>query len=133
MELEPTVQALLLPIKSTLFYIIAHLAVTPFLFIWALLDHIRGRPDIIEAVRQPLNDADIVPKEIQRAYIFSDEDTIVQDWAVEAHGKEAIERGHRVTFYRFSGSQHVAHLQHDRERYHQIIQELWRTENIEMI
>jgi len=66
---------------------------------------------------------------VGRAYIYSKEDELI-DWRdVERHGEEAVERlgggGGRVRMERFEGSQHVAHLRKDGERYGRVIRELW--------
>ncbi|KAK4108607.1 hypothetical protein N656DRAFT_717859 [Canariomyces notabilis] len=63
--------------------------------------------------------------EVRRTYVYSEGDKLV-DWRdVEAHAREAEGKGFVVRRERFEGSEHVAHMRKEPERYWWVVKETW--------
>jgi len=125
LELGPSLLAFLAPFKNLFIRLIARVLLTPFFLLVAAPDRLLGRPDLLDRVRLPLNDSQFVATDVPRAYVYSKEDRLIQDWAVEEHGHHGATKGYKVTFHRFHGSLHAAHLRKDPETYKRAIGELW--------
>lgn len=81
----------------------------------------------IERIRHALNDTESVRNERGRCYIYGDADNMVHWVDVEAHAKDARQKGLAMRTERFEGSGHVAHArQGGGARYWSIIDEMWR-------
>ncbi|KAK0705494.1 hypothetical protein B0H67DRAFT_649820 [Lasiosphaeris hirsuta] len=63
--------------------------------------------------------------EVRRAYVYSEEDKLV-DWRdVERHAADAKSGGFVVRVEKFAGSAHVAHARRDEGRYWGVVRETW--------
>lgn len=62
--------------------------------------------------------------EVQRVYIYSPSDALIDYKAVEAHAAEAKSKGFSVSLERYEGSAHVAHLRKDESRYWEIVRRI---------
>jgi hypothetical protein len=92
--------------------------------VW-LVTHLTGATDVIERVRQDLNNTRLMEREARRCYIYSDADESVESKDVEDHAEDARRRGWIASTEKFVGSAHVGHLRLDSVRYWKIVQELW--------
>jgi len=64
-------------------------------------------------------------REVGRAYLYSEEDDLV-DWKdVERHAKQAEEKGFVVRREKFRGTPHVAHARLEGDRYWGVVREMW--------
>lgn len=104
-----------------LLFIISILTVGAF---W-LLSHLTGSRDVIEQVRQDLNDTRLMALGARRCYIYSDADESVEAKDVEDHVDDARRKGWVVSTEKFVGSAHVGHMRQDSARYWKIVKELW--------
>ncbi|KAF4977894.1 hypothetical protein FZEAL_5642 [Fusarium zealandicum] len=84
-----------------------------------------GRVEPQEANASRLNAAERISGETRRAYLYGDADQSVGWEDVEAHGRQAMERGGLVRMERFEGGAHVAHIRVDGERYWRVVKETW--------
>ncbi|KAK3304878.1 uncharacterized protein B0T15DRAFT_255070 [Chaetomium strumarium] len=85
----------------------------------------RGRSGPLYVVARGLNGPAARRSEVRRTYVYGPADRLV-DWRdVEAHAREAAEEGFRVRRERFDGSEHVAHVRLDGERYWRVVRETW--------
>ncbi|KAB5528039.1 hypothetical protein GE09DRAFT_975575 [Coniochaeta sp. 2T2.1] len=80
--------------------------------------------DVLAYYRERHNTPALV-REVRRTYVYSDEDATIPAWGIEAHAAQARERGFDVRLEKFEGSEHVAHMRHDPERYWRIARETW--------
>lgn len=81
----------------------------------------------IEHLRAELLDQGIFPKGMQRVYLYSKADRMV-DWRlVKQHAEEAEARGWEVEQRCFENSPHCGHVREDEEGYWNIIRSSWGT------
>ncbi|KAH7111159.1 hypothetical protein B0J13DRAFT_577002 [Dactylonectria estremocensis] len=66
-----------------------------------------------------------ISKEAVRTYIYSDVDVICSAADIEGHFQTAKGRGFCVTAELWEGSDHVAHMKFDPERYWRVVNETW--------
>ncbi|KAK9371830.1 uncharacterized protein V1513DRAFT_454345 [Lipomyces chichibuensis] len=90
-----------------------------------LKDFLTPGLDILDAVREQMNDATAAGKGARRCYIYSDADDIIGTGDVEEHAKEAQQKGWAVELVKFQGSTHVGHYKQNPERYLESIQKTW--------
>ncbi|KAK0860786.1 hypothetical protein LTS02_008238 [Friedmanniomyces endolithicus] len=76
-----------------------------------------GSPNLVEWLRRGLNDGSLFPREVPRAYLYSEVDRLVPFSAVEEHCASARNAGYKASLVRFRGSAHVAHVNEDKMRY----------------
>jgi hypothetical protein len=89
----------------------------------------RGKSGPLYVVARALNDQPARQSEVRRTYVYGPADRLV-DWRdVEAHAQEAAEQGFCVRRERFDGSEHVAHVRLDGERYWRVVRETWEGED----
>ncbi|KAK0785463.1 hypothetical protein LTR59_011030 [Friedmanniomyces endolithicus] len=74
-------------------------------------------PNLVEWLRRGLNDGSLFPREVPRAYLYSEVDRLVPFSAVEEHCASARNAGYKASLVRFRGSAHVAHVNEDKMRY----------------
>lgn len=96
-----------------------------FAFYWAA--HIPwGRPGYLDRTWLAHNDRAGNAAEVRRAYIYSEEDALVDPREVEEHAASAVRNGFVVAAVeKFVGSAHVAHVRVDEARYWRIVKETW--------
>lgn len=82
-------------------------------------------PDVLEAVRQQMNDPATPRKGTRRCYIYSEEDDIIGQEDVEEHAKDARRKGWAVELVKFQGSTHVGHFKQNPEKYIETIKRTW--------
>jgi hypothetical protein len=92
--------------------------------IW-LASQLTGAGDVVEQVRQDLNDTRLMAHGARRCYIYSDADESVKAKDVEDHVDEARRKGWVASTEKFLGSPHVGHMRFDSARYWKIVEELW--------
>lgn len=63
--------------------------------------------------------------EARRTYVYSEADRLVSWRDVERHADEAEKKGFAVRRERFDGSEHVAHMRSDPDRYWRAVRETW--------
>src|SRR3569833_205956 len=103
--------------------------VLPLVYLSLILYHLRQfpfrRPDPLKQLGLNHNDRDKNGTEVRRAYIYSEDDKLI-DWRnVEDNATDAQEKGFRVRLEKFTKSPHVAHARTDPERYWSIVKEMW--------
>ena len=81
--------------------------------------------DVLEQLREDLNDIRLMAHEARRCYFYSEADESVAAKDVEDHADEARRRGWLVSTEKFVGSGHVGHMRLDGARYWKIVDELW--------
>lgn len=86
--------------------------------------HLPGR-DILEVVREQLNESTATVKGTRRTYIYSEEDDVIGWEDVEDHARDAERKGWAVELVKFQTSTHVGHLKQDPERYREVILKTW--------
>jgi Eukaryotic protein of unknown function (DUF829) len=91
-----------------------------------LIRQLTGSEDVIERVRQDLNDTRLMVHEARRCYIYSEADESVEAKDVEDHADDARRKGWVVSTEKFVGSAHVGHMRLDSARYWKIVEELWK-------
>lgn len=64
-----------------------------------------GREDGVRWIRRVLNDGELFKR---RMYVYSKEDALVQNWAVEVHAEDAGKKGLEVMRERFEQGRHCA-------------------------
>jgi hypothetical protein len=99
--------------------------------IW-LVTHLTRATDVIEQLRQDLNDTRLMAREARRCYIYSDADETVQAEDVEDHAEDARRKGWIASTEKFVGSAHVGHMRLDSARYWKIVQELWERSSCDL-
>lgn len=87
-----------------------------------------GRPGHIERSWLVHNDRAQNRSECRRAYIYSEEDRLIDYRHVEEHAAAAAEGGYVPRMEKFSGSQHVAHARVDEQRYWGVVRGTWEGE-----
>lgn len=95
------------------------------LSIMFLAKHILSGPDILEVVREQMNDPTATKKGARRFYIYSEEDDLIGSEDVEEHAMDAEQKGWVVELVKFQGSIHVGHLKQNPERYRETIKKAW--------
>lgn len=84
------------------------------------------KPNLVERLRQGLNDKDIFSQYAPRCYLYSKADEMVRWESVKEHAKEAGELGFKdVETIRFEYSPHARHIMEDAEKYWSAVKELW--------
>lgn len=94
---------------------------------WAVHVLLR-RPGFLERTWVAHNDRGLNASERRRAYIYSEEDKLVDYRNIEEHAAVAAAGGYVPTLEKFGGSQHVAHARADEERYWNIVRAAWEDE-----
>jgi hypothetical protein len=107
-------------LKSFPLTLISTILVWLFLLTYKTIHDLFNIGNPIDELRMTLNDTTVFMPS-SRCYIYSKEDKLVEDWAVEEHASEAKRLGWDVTLERFHGSQHVAHAVKDKERYWELV------------
>ncbi|THH30710.1 hypothetical protein EUX98_g3471 [Antrodiella citrinella] len=126
--LATSLRAFTAPIK---FLPLKWLAAVPLTILWCAMvgvSKLTGKPDIIEVLRQRLNDPNILPwssAKTPRVYIYSKDDQVVPSYAVEEHIATARSQKLTVTAELFLRSAHVAHARADPDRYWSIVTNTW--------
>jgi hypothetical protein len=82
-------------------------------------------PDVLDAVREQMNDPAATVKGARRCYIYSEEDDIIGNEDVEEHASDAQRKGWAVELVKFHGSTHVGHFKQNPERYLETIEKTW--------
>lgn len=85
--------------------------------LWLVL----GRENQIARLWRALNDHSLVSPHVARTYLYSTADRVVDYEDVEFHAVLARGEGYAVTFERFDGTPHVAHVRGDPARYWDIV------------
>ncbi|KAI3393443.1 hypothetical protein diail_4279 [Diaporthe ilicicola] len=85
-----------------------------------------GRPGYLDRTWLSHNDSVRNATEVRRAYIYSEEDALVDYRHVEEHAASAVRNGFVVArLDKFVGSAHVAHVRVDESRYWGIVKDTW--------
>lgn len=84
-----------------------------------------GRMDVIQKQRQYLLDPALLGKSKDMLYIYSRSDPIIDFRFVEEHIAEARKAGNHVQTAVFSDSNHVAHMQNDKQKYWELVRKFW--------
>ncbi|KAG6359891.1 hypothetical protein INS49_010944 [Diaporthe citri] len=85
-----------------------------------------GRPGYLDRTWLAQNDRAANAAEVRRAYIYSDEDALVDSGDVEEHAASARRNGFVVSaLEKFKGSAHVAHVRVDEARYWRVVKDTW--------
>ncbi|KAF8542407.1 hypothetical protein BDD12DRAFT_802916 [Trichophaea hybrida] len=92
--------------------------------IWGLM----GWKNMIERIRDGLNDERLIHKGARRTYIYGKGDEVVLWDDIESHAKEAKAIGYQVRTEEFEGTAHVAHVRGDHERYWEVVRDCWTGE-----
>ena len=95
---------------------------------WFGYMYLSGSETIVDTVRRGLNDAELLPVEAVRLYVYSTADKLIQWQDVEAHAREAEAKGYKVQMVKYLDSPHAAHLLHDEKRYWSAVTGLWDAE-----
>lgn len=82
-------------------------------------------PDVLDAVREQMNDPAASLEGARRCYIYSEEDDIIGKEDVEEHARDAQQKGWTVELVKFQGSTHVGHFKQNPEKYIETIKETW--------
>ena len=107
-----------------------HLIATPLLFLLsATLStgiSIGLLTDWLKTWGETHNDRAKNKEEVRRLYVYSEEDKLVGWEGVEAHAKQAVERGFEVRMEKFVGTGHVSHARGETEgRYWGLVGGIW--------
>lgn len=79
------------------------------IFVYLLLFvKLAGGEDGVNWVRRVLNDPVTFGRKAERLYVYSEQDMLVQDWAVATHAQDARSKGYRVREERFEFGAHCA-------------------------
>jgi hypothetical protein len=81
--------------------------------------------NILETVREGLNDPGIVTTAARRMYVYSMQDKIVDYEDVEDHIDEARQVGYKADVLCFEIGDHVGHLKNNGKAYWEAIESLW--------
>lgn len=73
-----------------------------------LFVRLAGGEDGVRRIRRVLNSPEIFNVDAERMYVYSVQDALVQDWAVEMHAKDAKDRGYQVRQEKFEVGAHCA-------------------------
>lgn len=85
-----------------------------------------GRPGYLDRTYLAQNDRAANAAEVRRAYIYSDEDALVDSRDVEEHAASARRNGFVVAaLEKFVGGAHVAHVRVDEARYWGVVKDTW--------
>jgi len=76
-----------------------------------------GSPNLVELLRQGLNDTTFFDRTVPRVYLYSTVDRMVPSEAVREHCASAHNAGYNASLVRFRDSPHVAHINEDKEKY----------------
>lgn len=95
------------------------------LFCMLLTSYVRRTVDVLEFVREEMNDNTLFFNTARRCYLYSDTDDIIGWNDVEDHAIDAARKGWVVTSVKFEGSRHVGHIKQDPERYWDTIEKTW--------
>ncbi|KAK7735262.1 hypothetical protein SLS53_007652 [Cytospora paraplurivora] len=71
--------------------------------------------------------------ECRRTYIYSEEDDLIAYRDIEDHAAAADEAGYVSRLEKFSGSQHVAHVRVDEQRYWNVVRDTWEAKTTRAI
>jgi hypothetical protein len=99
------------------------------LFLYAYFSWAKARvfnsENIINCIWQDLNNPLLFDKRASRCYIYSHQDRMVWWKDVEDHANHAEAKGYVVTKEEFDGSEHVAHMRLQSDRYWKITEKVW--------
>lgn len=106
---------------------LAMLAVVNCLFALYWAAHVPwGRPGYLDRTWLAHNDRGANAAEARRAYIYSDEDALVDARDIEEHAASAVRNGFVVAaLEKFVGGAHVAHVRVDEARYWGVVKGAW--------
>lgn len=82
-------------------------------------------PDVLEVVREEMNNPAATVKGARRCYIYSEEDDIIGKEDVEEHAQDAQRKGWAVELIKFHGSTHVGHFKQNPGKYLETIDKTW--------
>jgi hypothetical protein len=104
-----------------------------FAFYW--VTHVPwGRRGLIDRTWYAQNDRAANTAEVRRAYIYSEEDALVDYRDVEEHAASAVRNGFVVAaLEKFVGSAHVAHVRVDEERYWGVVKDTWENSSCDSV
>lgn len=116
--------------STTRMGILARLAIRVFvncLFAFYWVTHVPwGRPGYLDRTWLAQNNRAANSAEVRRAYIYSEEDALVDYRDIEEHAASAVQNGFTVApLEKFVGSAHVAHVRVDEARYWAIVKSTW--------
>jgi Eukaryotic protein of unknown function (DUF829) len=116
-------RALTASLQSPLARYLAYLPLT----IWFLGLQLTRQPNLIEIMRDKLNDPALLPATAQRLYLYSRNDELIDAIAVEAHSNAARNKlgGAQIKLREFEGSGHVSHARKFPTEYWAEIEALW--------
>ncbi|KAG8163975.1 hypothetical protein KVR01_005893 [Diaporthe batatas] len=85
-----------------------------------------GRKGYVDHTWLAQNDTKANAAEVRRAYIYSEEDALVDYRDIEEHAAAAVQNGFTVAaLEKFKGSAHVAHVRVDEARYWGVVKDTW--------
>jgi hypothetical protein len=118
-----TLRAFTAPIKSTPVRYLAYVPLTA----WFLGSRLTGQPNLIEVMRDKLNDPALLPADAQRLYLYSRIDELIDPTDVEAHANDAREKlsGAQIKLREFDGSAHVSHARTFPKEYWGEMEAMW--------
>ncbi|PLN78766.1 putative indole-diterpene biosynthesis protein PaxU [Aspergillus taichungensis] len=132
--------------RTWVLYFFGRFLLRVFFTVGFLMRRISGAPDAVKVARRAINSARLVRGPVaspssssspeglntlpRRCYIYSDVDELV-DWRdVERHADDAEAKGWKVRREKFLGTDHVAHMRVDPERYWGVVKEYLFTEGV---
>jgi hypothetical protein len=110
--------------KRTLALPLVHLLMITF-YLWHVLLSRGGRHYLIDWAERHNDRTGLVSGERRRTYVYSEEDVPIPWRGIERHAAAARDRGFETRLEKFAGSQHVAHMVKDPERYWRVVRETW--------
>ncbi|EPE35104.1 indole-diterpene biosynthesis protein PaxU [Glarea lozoyensis ATCC 20868] len=111
--------------KNLVLQLIGNLLFTLIFMIMKLGNYLGVTENVIQGVRDCLNDSRYFGLDVPRLYVFSEADRMVEARDVENHAVEAKGKGYEVLRERFGMSGHAAHMIEDPERYWGAVGRLW--------
>ena len=133
--------------RAWVLYFFGRFLLRVFFTVGFLMRRVSGAPDAVKVARRAINSARLVRGPVasssssssspgglntlpRRCYIYSDVDELV-DWRdVERHADDAEAKGWKVRREKFLGTDHVAHMKVDPERYWGVVREYLFTEGV---
>jgi hypothetical protein len=93
--------------------------------LWLVCLGVAGRGDPFANAWRDLNDKEIIRRESERLYIYSEDDGLIWYRDVLDHGLIAEQNGFRVRSESFTPSGHVSHVLADKHRYWALVAQIW--------
>lgn len=88
--------------------------------------YVFGQADVLDWMREKINDTELLPSSAPRTYIYSETDELVGYQDVEEHAAESKKLGFTVNLVKFDKSRHVAHAIADGDKYWSTVQQAWK-------